>query len=112
MKEHSMNLQVQPFEKIKDGLKTVELRLYDEKRQQVAVGDVIVFRCGEDMVRTEVKALHRYPDFAALFAAMPKAMLGYGADALADPADMEAYYTKEEQSRYGVVGIELVLTER
>ena len=102
-----MNLQVEPFEKIKEGRKTLELRLYDEKRQQVAVGDAIVFRCGEETVRTKVKGLHLVPDFAALFAAVPKEMLGYGPEEVADPGHMEAYYTKVEQSRYGVVGIEI-----
>ncbi|MBR2169685.1 MAG: ASCH domain-containing protein, partial [Alistipes sp.] len=32
---HRMKLKQSPFEKIKNGIKTVELRLNDEKRQQV-----------------------------------------------------------------------------
>ena len=30
---HTMKLKKEPFEKIKNGSKTIELRLYDEKRQ-------------------------------------------------------------------------------
>jgi len=30
-----MKLQESPFERIKDGTKTIELRLYDEKRRKV-----------------------------------------------------------------------------
>lgn len=32
-----------PFERIKNGTKTVEYRLYDEKRQQIKIGDKIEF---------------------------------------------------------------------
>ena len=33
-----------PFEQIKSGVKTIELRLYDEKRQALSVvGDTIIF---------------------------------------------------------------------
>lgn len=38
-----MNLHNEPFNLIKQGTKTIELRLYDEKRQQIKVGDTIVF---------------------------------------------------------------------
>ncbi len=36
---HQMKLQNSPFQKIQKGMKTIELRLYDEKRQKVKVGD-------------------------------------------------------------------------
>ena len=32
---HTMKLDAVPFEKIKSGKKTVELRLFDEKRQKI-----------------------------------------------------------------------------
>ena len=40
---HYMNLASEPFEQIKSGAKTIELRLYDEKRQNVSEGDNIIF---------------------------------------------------------------------
>ena len=39
---HKMKLNENPFERIKNGTKTVEFRLYDEKRQQVKIGDKIL----------------------------------------------------------------------
>ena len=33
--------------------------------------------------------------------------MGYKIDEEADPKDMEKYYPQEEQSKYGVVGIEI-----
>ena len=38
---HRMKLNESPFERIKNGTKTIEFRLYDEKRQQIKVGDKI-----------------------------------------------------------------------
>ena len=38
-----MKLMQEPFNKIKNQTKTIEVRLYDEKRQQVQVGDFIEF---------------------------------------------------------------------
>ena len=38
-----MKLHEAPFELIKNRIKTIELRLYDEKRQMISVGDFIVF---------------------------------------------------------------------
>ena len=38
-----MKLQESPFERIKSGTKTVEFRLYDEKRSKINIGDQIEF---------------------------------------------------------------------
>ena len=40
---HRMNLQSGPYEMIKSGRKTIELRLWDEKRRKIKAGDEIVF---------------------------------------------------------------------
>ena len=71
---HAMHLNDQPFALIKSGEKTVELRLNDEKRRAIQVGDHIVFN---DSLEVEVVALHAYPDFERLYAAFPLSALGY-----------------------------------
>jgi ASC-1-like (ASCH) protein len=108
---HEMKLQPSPFEKIKRGEKTIELRLYDEKRQQIKVGDRIVFTntdSGKSLWVTVVK-LHRFDSFAQLYEALPLLQCGYTVEDVdkAHPSDMEAYYSVEEQKKYGVVGIEI-----
>lgn len=40
---HKMKLQQSPFERIKEGKKSVEFRLFDEKRKQIKIGDQIEF---------------------------------------------------------------------
>ena len=44
---HCMKLNRDPFEKIKSGSKTIEMRLFDEKRQRISVGDFIEFSSAE-----------------------------------------------------------------
>ena len=113
---HTLNLHPQPFAMIADGRKTIELRLWDEKRSQIQVGDPLVFVHTGDAARTlaaTVTALHRFPDFAALYAALPLDQCGYLPEemATASPADMNVYYPAERQALYGVVGIEIALIE-
>lgn len=111
---HQMKLKLSPFEKIKNGSKTIELRLYDEKRQRVSIGDFIEFTCLDDpkqKIQTRVTALHRFNSFAELYAALPKEKLGYNLTDTPDPNHMDDYYTREDQEKYGVLGIELYCTD-
>lgn len=108
--EHTMKLQPVPFSKIASGQKTIELRLYDEKRKAISLGDTVRFVCtaSDAQLLVRVVALHRFDSFAALYAALPLTKCGYAEGQKADPSDMEVYYSKEEQSKYGVLGIEIV----
>ena len=112
MTTHNMKLQPSPFEMIKSGKKTIELRLYDEKRQLIKPGDAIIFTnvsTGEEIKKTVLK-LHLFESFAELYNSLPLLKCGYTEDDVqnADPADMEQYYSREEQAKCGVVGIELI----
>lgn len=60
---HRMKLKAEPFRKIGDGLKMIELRLNDEKRQNVQIGDYIEFTLMDDTsqkLTTRVVALHHF----------------------------------------------------
>ena len=107
--KHFMKLRKEPFDAIKSGRKTVELRLYDEKRRAVKEGDEIGFTCvenGEKLTAT-VSAVRVFKDFYELFSAYDSEKLGYGEGEMADASDMLAYYTPDQIAEYGVVGIEL-----
>lgn len=106
-----MRLHKEPFELIKNGSKTIELRLYDEKRQMINIGDTIIFenRSDGDKIQVKVIALHKYPSFEELYKHFDKISMGYKEDEEVDSKDMELYYSSEEQSKYGVVGIEMEL---
>ena len=106
---HEMKINEKPFEKIKSGEKTIELRLYDNKRRKIKVGDSICFKSKAGRLTATVKALHIFKSFEELYAALPLEKCGYaqGEIAAASPNDMLEYYTKEQIAKHGVVGIEI-----
>lgn len=111
-KIHAMKLHREPFESIKRGSKTIELRLYDEKRQVIQTGDIIYFTSpDEERICVKVIKLHRFNSFQDLYAALPLDKCGYDDVSQAKSKDMELYYSKEEQAKYGVVGIEIALCD-
>ena len=77
-------------------------------------GDTIVFANAENGAETlcaKVVKLYLFDSFKALYDTLPLEKCGYLAEelALASPGDMDIYYPKEKQKRYGVVGIEIEL---
>lgn len=109
--KHEMKLKVKPFKLIKSGNKTIELRLYDEKRQLIKAGDEILFTCIDDNshVICKVLCLHMFPNFKTLYLQFPKEKMGYEENEPCSYKDMEVYYSKTEQQQFGVVGIEIEL---
>ncbi len=107
---HNMKLHRGPFALIAAGKKTVELRLNDEKRRLLTEGDTIVFTSADgEQLTVRVTALHKYPSFRELYKDFTPEEMGYLPDEKADPKDMEAYYSPEEQEKWGVLGIEVAL---
>lgn len=111
---HYLKLNDKPFEAIKFGNKKIEMRLLDEKRQKIKVGDNIEFSKrdnSEEKILVAVKALHIFKNFQQLYQEFDKSDLGYRKEETADYRDMQEYYSLEQQHRYGVVGIEIELLE-
>ena len=108
---HRMHLKDSPFDKIKHGKKTIELRLYDEKRKKISVGDIIEFEKDDEKLSARVVRLHLFSSFAQLYENLPLEKCGYSEKELegASYTDMEQYYSPDEQKNFGVVGIEFVL---
>lgn len=112
MNKHYMNLTPEPLELIRSGRKTIELRLYDEKRKAIRVGDTITFTNTEDQEDTltvSVEDLYLFDSFEELYKELPLIECGYTEDDIdtASPSDMDIYYPKEKQAQYGVVGIKV-----
>ncbi len=109
-----MRLDPVPFERIRRGEKTIELRLLDEKRRRIRVGDRIVFTRTDQRgapLEVTVTELIPAPSFEALYRLIPLSACGYSPEELpsASPRDMEPYYSAEEQQACGVVGIRIRL---
>ncbi len=109
---HKMNLQSKYFDYILSGTKRVELRLLDEKRKKINVGDTIIFKDEEtdESFEALVINLHKYDTFENLFKDFDISILADVSMTKQQLLDvLETFYTKEKQSTYGVVGIEIKL---
>ncbi len=111
MKTHEMNLQDKYFNFIKNGTKQIELRLFDEKRQKIQLGDIIEFSNSTDeSIQTQVIGLLRYKSFDDLLKDFDTAILAdesISKDELKNT--LEEFYTPEKQQEYGVIGIRIDL---
>ena len=108
---YQMKLKDNPFRRISEGRKTIEIRLYDEKRRLVQPDDYIEFTNMEDgkKIKTKVIKLHLFNSFKELFDKFDNSYLGH--DEKVDYKRMYDYYTEEEEKEYGVVGIEIKLVK-
>lgn len=108
---HEMKLQPEYYEYIKMGTKRIELRLNDEKRQKIKIGDKIKFLKEPDLkeyFECVVIDLLKYNNFNELFN-------DYDIKVLADEnvnkqeflKTLEKFYSKKDQEHYGVLGIKI-----
>lgn len=106
---HRMNLHNEPFEAIKNKTKTIELRLFDEKRQIIKKADTIIFTniLTEKSIECLVSNIYKYTSFEELYKHHDKISMGYKEDENSDPNDMLKYYSIENIKKYGVMGIEI-----
>lgn len=105
---HKMKLKEMPFEQIKNGTKTIEFRLYDEKRQQIKVGDKIEFSKLPDLQEkliVDVVELYREDTFEDLF----RKLYADEDEIKRKTKSMYEYYSLEKEKEYGVIGIKISL---
>lgn len=113
MEKHKMKLQPKYFDFILNGTKRIEIRLNDEKRQCIELGDRIVFLKEPDLEKSfdaEVIGLLRYNSFEDMFKDFDISIL---ADKSMNKEELisalEKFYPKEKQKLYGVLGIRIEL---
>ena len=110
---HEMKLRPEYYNFILNGTKRIEIRLNDEKRQKIQLGDKIKFLKEPDLTESfdaKVVGLLRYQSFEEMFN-------DYDISILADQSMtkeelisvLEQFYTKEKQKKYGVLGIRINL---
>ena len=106
---HEMKLQPKYFDFIKNGTKRIELRLFDDKRKAILLGETIrLIKEPErlESIEVTVTGLLRYNTFKEL-------INDFNIKILADSSiskeellnNLEMFYSKEEQEKYGVLGI-------
>ena len=108
---HIMKLKEQYFNYIRCGNKEYEIRLNDEKRKKIKIGDFIEFQEEpflDEKMLVKVDGLLYYNNFSELFNSI-------NIELLADSSitkeqlntDLENFYSIEKQNEYGVVAIKL-----
>ena len=111
MKIHEMNLQPKYFDFIKGGTKRIELRLYDEKRQSIQLGDIIeCAKSDDEKFKAEVVGLLRYNSFADLFEDFDISILADSSMTKQELLEvLGEFYSEEKQAEFGVIGIRIKL---
>jgi len=110
---HHFHLADEPFQAIADGRKTIETRLYEEKRQKINVGDELVFAQsnGTYEIHATVTELLRADSFQELFSSNDATL--FGKDSIKELLDqIYTFYSVEDEEHYGVVGIRFAVKER
>lgn len=107
--ETKVHLHPDVFEIVKQGIKDVEVRVNDEKRRKLHVGDTLIFLkrpLEDEQIVKKVKALEYYDNFKELveYYEMKRIYLeNYTKEMYLN--EMARFYTQEEQDEYGVVAI-------
>lgn len=99
-----MKLQNEPFKQIKKEIKKIEIRLNDEKRKIFEINDYIEFTniTTLEIMFVKITNLCHFESFEDLFNYFDKSTLGCGSY-----EEMYKYYSREEENKYGVLGIEI-----
>jgi ASC-1-like (ASCH) protein len=108
---HIMQLHDGPFEKISNGTKKIEIRINDEKRRAIKIGDHIVFtkRTNQGFkIETIMKNLIKAKTFEELFSTINLKMLDCPTmNSIELTESMHEFYSESEEKQYGVIGIEI-----
>ena len=107
--EMEIHLHKDPFDLIKSGKKDIELRVNDEKRQSIKVGDTIKFICRLDneVFYAEVINKYYYKDFKEVYDHIAPERMNFFKEGMSTYKDLEQFYSQDEIDKYGVVALEL-----
>jgi len=104
-----MKLNSDSFDKIKEGSKIIEVRLFDEKRKLIDLGDTITFQREPEktkLLETSVIGLLRFNTFEDLINDHPT--ISFGSDNKEELLNtIRKYYSSEQEKQYGALGIRI-----
>lgn len=111
--KHILKLQPRYYESMKNGVKQIELRLFDEKRKNIKIGDEIEFKKEPDLNESfisRVKAILLYENFESLIDDYPIEILSdLNTNKKELVEELNKFYSKQKQEQYNVVGIRVEL---
>lgn len=109
---HEMKLNNKAFNNVKSGIKKFELRLYDDRRKNINLGDTIIFHNlnnPNDTISVIVLALLRYPSFADFFKDIDYRLCGTSNSLEEKLERVHTFYTFEQEQKNGILAIKIQL---
>lgn len=104
-----MGLYEEPFQSMKSGRKTVEIRLYDEKRRKLNVGDTITFTKvprKDETLKVKVLRLRMYPTFKEMYESIPASDMDAVGDSVMEMVERTyQIYSPEQEKEWGTLAI-------
>lgn len=111
--QHEMGLYETPFNSIKSGRKTVEVRLHDEKRRKIRLGDTIKFTklpSDNETLTAEVIGLRKYPTFREMYESIPADDFDVVGDSIDEMVEQTyEIYSPEREKQWGTLAITIKL---
>lgn len=116
---HHMKLNDEPggpFNMVKDKHKTIELRLFDDKRRRINIGDYIIFtgvNNSNNRIAVKVNGLLHFQNFEQLFDVVDILKCGFdkGTPGSAAAQAMHNYYSQEVIEQCGVLAIAMEIAD-
>ena len=110
---HEMKLREEYFDKIKQGQKIYEIRLNDEKRRLISIGDVILFNKLPNLtekLQVLVEDLLHFKSFKEMAHSLPLQEVGFE-NLSKDEVEKiyHKFYSLEDEKKYGVLAIKIKL---
>ncbi len=105
-----------PFYMVKDKRKTIELRLFDDKRQRINIGDYIIFMGVDNQnnkIAVKVNGLLHFQNFEQLFDVVDIQKCGFDKETPGSVAAhaMHRYYSQEIIEQFGVLAIGMEIAD-
>lgn len=108
-----MKLDAEFFDKVKSGKKTYEIRLYDDKRQKISVGDTIIFKKQPELIDgvvVRVVDMKRFESFEQMAMTLSLDAVGFeNKNAKQVARFYHTIYDKQDEKKYGVVALKIEL---
>ena len=106
---HKLNVKEKYYNMLKSGTKTIKLRLYDDKRKNIKIGNSIEFlnnSDADDKFTAQVINLHRASNFAELCKKIDCHDAGFATNNELLKV-LKEFFSLNRQNELGIVGIEI-----
>lgn len=110
---HQLKLRPIYFDMIKSGDKIYEIRLNDEKRKNIKVGDTIIFKKEPELTQTLstiVEKLILFNSFKDMAKSLPLNEVGFPTQTADEVISIyHEFYSLIDENKYGVIAIKINL---